>query len=176
MAQAAIRVFCGPCHDSGGCSSVLWPVPWLRRLFECFVARAMTQEVVRVFCGPCHDSEGYSSVLWPVQWLRQIFESSVARAMTQEVVRVFCGPCHGSGGYSSLLWPVPWLRQLFASLSQRVPLFSPKSNHAVLFGGQGGTGTSFSPNTSAFPCQHHSTTAPYSLHFTSIHLSVTDAI
>jgi hypothetical protein len=31
-----------------------------------------------------------------------------------------------------------------------------------IFGGQSGTGTSFSLNASIFPCQYHSTIAPYS--------------
>jgi len=68
-------VICGLCHGSGGYSSHLWAVPWLRRLFESSVGRAMAQAVIWVICGPCHGSGGYSSHLWSVPWLRLLFTS-----------------------------------------------------------------------------------------------------
>jgi hypothetical protein len=39
-----------------------------------------------------------------------------------------------------------------------------RANTCNICGGQSGSGTVLSPSTYVFPCQYHSTNAPYSLH------------
>jgi hypothetical protein len=50
---------------------------------------------------------------------------------------------------------MPWLRRLVAGLSRRIA-----GQSSGICGGQSGAETGFSPSTSVFPCQFHSTGAP----------------
>jgi hypothetical protein len=51
---------------------------------------------------------------------------------------------------------VPWLRHLVNAEARVRSRFSPRG----IWGGQNGTGTGFSPSTSVFPYQFHSTGTP----------------
>jgi hypothetical protein len=55
---------------------------------------------------------------------------------------------------------VPWLRRLVAGLSPRRPGFDPGSLHVGFMVDKVALGQVFSPSTSAFPCQFHSTGGP----------------
>jgi hypothetical protein len=56
---------------------------------------------------------------------------------------------------------VTWFRQIVVGLSPRSPGFGSHANLCEIYAGQSGTETSFSPSTSVFTCQYHSTNAPY---------------
>ena len=62
-----------------------------------------------------------------------------------------------------------WFRRLDAGLLARSPGYDARPVHVRIVVDKRGTGTDFSPSTSVFPCQYHSTIAPYS----SIHLPPT---
>jgi hypothetical protein len=54
----------------------------------------------------------------------------------------------------------PWLRRLAAGLPERRPGFDPGSLHMGFVVHKVALGQVFSPSTSVFPCQFHSTGAP----------------
>ena len=60
-------------------------------------------------------------------------------------------------------------RRLFALIYMYRPGIAPQSSLCEICGGQNDTGTGFYSRTSVFPCQYHSTIAPYSF----IHLPPT---
>jgi hypothetical protein len=60
---------------------------------------------------------------------------------------------------ATLWWAVPWLKRLVAGLLPRRLGFDPGSVH-VGFVVDKVARTGFSPSTSVFPCQFHSTFAP----------------
>ena len=55
----------------------------------------------------------------------------------------------------------PWLGQSVAGLSPREHVLLPRPFSVRFWGGQTGLGFGFSTSTSVFPCQYHSTNAPY---------------
>jgi hypothetical protein len=55
---------------------------------------------------------------------------------------------------------VPWLRRLAAGLPLRRPGFDPESVHVGFVVDKVALGQVFSPSSSVFPCQFHSTGAP----------------
>jgi hypothetical protein len=57
-------------------------------------------------------------------------------------------------------WAVPWLRRLAAGLSPWRPGFDPGSVHVGFVVDKVALGQGFSPSSSVFPCQFHSTSAP----------------
>jgi hypothetical protein len=61
---------------------------------------------------------------------------------------------------SKLIMAVPWLTRLVAGLSPRRPGFDPGSVRVRIVVDKLALGQVFSPNTSVFPCQFHSTCAP----------------
>ena len=55
------------------------------------------------------------------------------------------------------------LMRLGANHSLQKPRVQSEVSRGGICGEQSGTGTGFSPGTSAFPCQYHSTNVPYPL-------------
>jgi hypothetical protein len=56
---------------------------------------------------------------------------------------------------------VPWLRWLVAGPFTAEALFRTQVSPCGIYGGQSAAGTDFSQSSSVFPCQYHSTMAPY---------------
>jgi hypothetical protein len=74
---------------------------------------------------------------------------------------VMCGSTpHVPGGTKEHDMAVPWLRRLAAGLPPRRPGFHPGSVHVGFVVNKVALGQVFSPSTSVFPCQFHSTGAP----------------
>jgi hypothetical protein len=61
----------------------------------------------------------------------------------------------------NLVLALTWLRQVSRWLLTAEARVQSQASQCGICGGQGGSGTGFSPSTSELPCQHRSTNAPY---------------
>jgi hypothetical protein len=115
-----------------------------------------------MFCCPSHNTASTSCALLVCRAL--VTSVHVRNCVSVEALNDFLNASNSENRFSCLKYNSVLGRAMAQAVSRR-PLTAEarvrsRVSPCVICGGQSGTGTSFSPSTSVFPCQFHSTDAP----------------